>query len=194
MPTAKKKANKHIWFLIFVSIAGVFLISHRHRQISDNCGITSLVSFLVYRFLMWHVPQIFHRLFVRLSNKFLKIDCHHYTKLIKNMNSMNRWGWVWDEELCRTDRLVLFVSDSQCGSSFWSLGGNKVCEILRIVPLPSDECKLSFSRAHARLLRPKVDKVSQNRCFVFFFHGKALLALDYLYFAMHQEVKERVCE
>ena len=71
------------------------------------------------------------------------------------------------------------------------LGGNKVCEILQIVPLPSVECKLSFSRAHARLLRPKVDKVSQNRCF---FYGKAFLALDYLYFAMHQEVKERVCE
>ena len=51
------------------------------------------------------------------------------------------------------------------GISFWLLGGNKVCEILRIVPLPSVECKLSFSRAHARLLRPKVDKVSQNRCF-----------------------------
>ena len=66
-----------------------------------------------------------------------------------------------------------------------------MCEILQIVPLPSVECKFSFSRAHARLLRPKVDKVSQNRRF---FYGKAFLALDYLYFAMHQEVKERVCE
>ena len=111
IPTAGK-ASKHNWFLIFVWIAGVFLISHIYRQISDNWGVTGLISFLVYRFLMWHVPQIFHRLPVRLSNKFLKIECHHYTKLIKNMNSIIRWGWVRYEKFCRTDRLVLFVSDS----------------------------------------------------------------------------------
>lgn len=57
---------------------------------------------------MWHVPQIFHRFSVRLSDKFLKIECHHGTKLIKNMNSIVRWGWVWYKKLCRTDRLVLF--------------------------------------------------------------------------------------
>ena len=81
------------------------------------------------------------------------------------------WTQLLDEDECDMKNYVepivwFFLSQIHpWGSSFWLRGGNKVCEILRIVPLPSVECKLSFSRGHARLLRPKVDKVSQNRCF-----------------------------
>ena len=81
------------------------------------------------------------------------------------------WTQLLDEDECDMKNYVepivwFFLSQIHpWGSSFWLRGGNKVCEILRIVPLPSVECKLSFSRGHARLLRPKVDKVSQIRCF-----------------------------
>ena len=92
-----------------------------------------------------------------------------------NATIIPSWLKIWtqwlDEDECDMKNYVepivwFFLSQIHpWGSSFWLRGGNKVCEILRIVPLPSVECKLSFSRGHARLLRPKVDKVSQNRCF-----------------------------
>lgn len=92
-----------------------------------------------------------------------------------NATIIPSWLKIWtqwlDEDECDMKNYVepivwFFLSQIHpWGSSFWLRGGNKVCIILRIVPLPSVECKLSFSRGHARLLRPKVDKVSQNRCF-----------------------------
>ena len=165
----QKKVNKHNWFLLFTWIAGVFIISHRYRQISDNWGITSLVSFLVYRFFMWHVPQIFHRFSVRLSNKFLKIECHHGTKLIKNMNSIVRWGWVWYKKLCRTDRLVLFgLGFIPEVVVFDCLVGIKCVKYCELFPYCQLSARSPFPRAHSRLLRPKVDKSESEPLFFFF--------------------------
>ena len=92
-----------------------------------------------------------------------------------NATIIPSWLKIWiqllDEDECDMKNYVepigwFFLSQIHpWDSSFWLRGGNKVCEILRIVPLPSVECKLSFSRGHGRLLRPKVDKVSQIRCF-----------------------------
>ena len=97
------------------------------------------------------------------------------------------WTQLLDEDECDMKNYVepigwFFLSQIHpWGSSFWLRGGNKVCEILRIVPLPSVECKLSFSRGHARLLRPKVDKVSQNRCFFLIWKSISRLRLLILY-------------
>ena len=97
------------------------------------------------------------------------------------------WTQLLDEDECDMKNYVepivwFFLSQIHpWGSSFWLRGGNKVCIILRIVPLPSVECKLSFSKAHARLLRPKVDKVSQNRCFFLIWKSISRLRLLILY-------------
>lgn len=141
---------------------------------------------------MWHVPQIFHRFSVRLSNKFLKIECHHGTKLIKNMNSIVRWGWVWYKKLCRTDRLVLFgLRFIPEVVVFDCLVGIKCVKYCKLFPYR----QLSASSPFRELTRDfSGQKLTKWVRIVVFFYGKAFLALDYLYFAMHQEVKERVCE
>lgn len=114
-----------------------------------------------------------------------------------NATIIPSWLKIWtqflDEDECDMKNYVepigwFFLSQIHSwGSSFWLHGGNKVCEILRIVPLPSVECKLSFSRAHARLLQPKVDKVSQNRFFFLIWKSISCLRLLILYNASRSE-------
>lgn len=93
------------------------------------------------------------------------------------------WTQLLDEDECDMKNYVepivwFFLSQIHpWGSSFWLRGGNKVCEILRIVPLPSVECKLSFSRAHARLLRPKVDRIESESLFFFLWKSTSRLRL-----------------
>lgn len=81
------------------------------------------------------------------------------------------WLKIWtqwlDEDECDMKNYVAPIHP--WGSSFWLLGGNKVCEILRIVPLLSVEYTLSFSES-SRATSPAKSWQKWVRTVVFFFN------------------------
>ena len=108
------------------------------------------------------------------------------------------WLKIWtqwlDEDECDMKNYVapivwFFLSEIHpWGSSFWLVGGNKVCEIFRIVPWLSVECTLSFSESSRATSQAKSWQ-SESEPLFFFLMWKSIsrLRLLILYNASRSE-------
>lgn len=154
-------------------IIGELQVLFRFKCIAFYCGMCPKFSIGF----LWHFPTNSLRLTATIIPSWLKI-----------------WTQWLDEDECDMKNYVapigwFFLSQIHpWGSSFWLLGGNKVCEILRIVPLLSVEYTLSFSES-SRATSPAKSWQKWVRTVVFFLMWKSIsrLRLLILYNASRSE-------